>query len=140
MQALPVDGVAARALGAQPLKPEKSTNFSAGIVLTPAPNFNVTVDAYQIKVRDRILLSETLSGPVVMDALAAAGIQGIAGGLIFSNAADTRTPRPRHRQHLSGRAGRPWHRDDQPVGQFPTRPSSPISTRSPTRSPHPGWC
>ncbi len=91
VQALPVDGVAARALGAQPLKPEKSTNFSGGIVLTPAPNFNVTVDAYQIKVRDRILLSETLSGPVVMNALAAAGIQGIAGGLIFSNAADTRT-------------------------------------------------
>ncbi|MCI4589688.1 TonB-dependent receptor [Sphingobium sp. BYY-5] len=91
VQALPVDGIAARALGAVSLKPEKSTNFSAGIVLTPAPNLNLTVDAYQIKIRDRILLSETLSGTVVMNALAAAGIQGVAGGLIFSNAADTRT-------------------------------------------------
>ncbi len=91
VQALPVDGAAARALGAVPLKPEKSTNFSAGVVLTPAPNFNVTVDAYQIKIRDRILLSETLSGPTVIAALQAAGIQGIAGGLLFSNAADTRT-------------------------------------------------
>lgn len=91
VQALPVDGPAARALGAVPLKPEKSTNFSAGIVLTPAPNINITVDAYQIKIRDRILLSETLSGPVVMAALQAAGINGVAGGLIFSNAADTRT-------------------------------------------------
>ncbi|NWK95540.1 TonB-dependent receptor [Sphingobium lactosutens] len=91
VQALPVDGVAARALGAVSLKPEKSTNFSAGIVLTPASNLNITVDAYQVKIKDRILLSETLSGAVVMNALAAAGIQGVAGGLIFSNAADTRT-------------------------------------------------
>ncbi|MFC3440990.1 TonB-dependent receptor plug domain-containing protein [Sphingobium rhizovicinum] len=91
VQALPVDSAAARALGAAPLRPEKSRNLSAGIVLTPAPNLNFTVDAYQIRIRDRILLSETLSGAVVMDALAAAGIQGIAGGLLFSNAADTRT-------------------------------------------------
>ncbi|KMS58513.1 TonB-dependent receptor plug domain-containing protein [Sphingobium cupriresistens] len=91
VQALPVEGAAARALGAVPLKAEKSVNFSAGIVLTPAPNLNLTVDAYQIKIKDRILLSETLSGPTVISALEAAGIYGIAGGLIFSNAADTRT-------------------------------------------------
>jgi iron complex outermembrane receptor protein len=91
VQALPVDGVAARALGAVSLKAEKSRNLSAGIVITPAPNLNLTIDAYQIKITDRILLSETLSGTVVMNALAAAGIQGVAGGLIFSNAADTRT-------------------------------------------------
>ncbi|MEJ7927342.1 TonB-dependent receptor [Sphingobium sp. AN641] len=91
VQALPVAGPAARALGAVPLKPEKSVNFSAGVVLTPAPNLNITVDAYQIKIKDRILLSETLSGPTVIAALQAAGINGIAGGLIFSNAADTRT-------------------------------------------------
>ena len=91
VQALPVDGVAARALGAVSLKPEKSRNLSAGVVITPAPNFNLTIDAYQIRIRDRILLSETLSGTVVMNALGAAGIEGVAGGLIFSNAADTRT-------------------------------------------------
>lgn len=91
VQALPVEGAAALALGAVPLKPEKSRNLSAGVVFTPATNLNFTVDAYQIKIKDRILLSETLSGAVVMNALAAAGIQGIAGGLLFSNAADTRT-------------------------------------------------
>lgn len=91
VQALPVDGIAARALGAVSLKPEKSRNLSAGIVITPAPNLNFTIDAYQVKIKDRILLSETLSGTVVMNALAAAGINGVAGGLIFSNAADTRT-------------------------------------------------
>lgn len=91
VQALPVDSPAARALGAVPLKPEKSTNFSAGIVLTPAPNLNLTVDAYQIKVKDRILLSETLQGPAVVNILRANGIQEVFGALIFSNAADTRT-------------------------------------------------
>jgi iron complex outermembrane receptor protein len=91
VQALPVDSPAARALGAVPLKPEKSTNFSAGIVLTPAPNLNLTVDAYQIKVKDRILLSETLQGTQVVNILRANGIQEVYGALIFSNAADTRT-------------------------------------------------
>jgi iron complex outermembrane receptor protein len=91
VQALPVDSAAARALGAVPLKPEKSTNFSAGLVLTPAPNLNITIDAYQIKIKDRILLSETLQGPDVVAILQANGIQEVYGALIFSNAADTRT-------------------------------------------------
>ncbi|WP_298401664.1 TonB-dependent receptor [Sphingobium sp.] len=106
VQALPVNGAAARALGAVPLRPEKSRNLSAGLVITPASNLNFTVDAYQIRIKDRILLSETLSGDVVMNALAAAGIQGIAGGLLFSNAADTRTRGldivSSYRAHLGG--------------------------------------
>ncbi|CAN5457211.1 TonB-dependent receptor [soil metagenome] len=91
VQALPVSSAAAIALGAVPLKPEKSTNFSAGIVLTPARSLNITVDAYQIKIKDRILLSETLSGTTVLNALRTAGIDTVAGGFYFSNAADTRT-------------------------------------------------
>ncbi|WCT73808.1 TonB-dependent receptor [Sphingomonas naphthae] len=91
VQALPVDSAAALALGSTPLKPEKSTNFSGGIVLTPVPALNITVDAYQIKIKDRILLSETLSGTLVRQVLAAANIPGVAGGFYFSNAADTRT-------------------------------------------------
>lgn len=91
VSALPVDSQAAIALGAQPLKAEKSTNFSGGIVITPAPRLNITVDAYQIKIKDRILLSETLQGPVVRAVLASAGITSSAGGFYFSNAADTRT-------------------------------------------------
>lgn len=88
---LPVDSAAAKELGAQPLKPEKSTNFSAGVVLTPASNFDITIDAYQIKVKDRILLSETLQGDEVVSILRANGYQSAYGALIFSNAADTRT-------------------------------------------------
>ena len=89
--ALPVNSPAAVALGAVPLKPEKSTSFSLGTVLTPAPNLNITIDAYQIKVKDRILLSETLQGQSVVDILRANGNQSAFGALIFSNAADTRT-------------------------------------------------
>jgi iron complex outermembrane receptor protein len=91
VQALPVDSPAAIALGAQPLKPEKSTNYSAGIVFTAIPRLNITIDAYQIKIKDRIMLSETLSGALVRNVLGAAGIPGVAGGFYFSNSADTRT-------------------------------------------------
>lgn len=91
VQALPVDTAAAIALGASPLKPEKSTNFSVGTVFNALPGFNLTVDAYQIKIKDRILLSSTLTGAVVRQVLADAGITSSAGGFYFSNAADTRT-------------------------------------------------
>ncbi|CAN5408548.1 TonB-dependent receptor [soil metagenome] len=91
VQALPVASPAAVALGATPLKPEKSTNYSLGLVLSPASNLSLTVDAYQVKITDRILLSETLSGALVRQVLANAGIPGVAGGFYFSNAADTRT-------------------------------------------------
>ena len=91
VSALPVDSAAAIALGATPLKPEKSRNLSAGIVVTPIARLNITVDAYQIRIRDRILLSETLQGTLVHNVLAAAGITSAAGGFYFSNAADTRT-------------------------------------------------
>ena len=91
VQALPVDSPAAIALGARPLRPEKSTNFSAGAVFTALPRLNVTVDAYQIKIRDRIFLTGTLSGPAVTAALLAAGISTAGSGFYFANAADTRT-------------------------------------------------
>jgi iron complex outermembrane receptor protein len=91
VQALPVDSPAAIALGATPLKAEKSTNFSAGFVFNAVPRLNLTVDAYQVKIRDRILLSETLQGATVINVLRAAGITASAGGFYFSNAADTRT-------------------------------------------------
>jgi iron complex outermembrane receptor protein len=91
VSALPVDSAAAIALGATPLKPEKSKNLSAGIVITPTPRLNITVDAYQIKITDRILLSETLQGTLVRSVLSGAGITSSAGGFYFSNAADTRT-------------------------------------------------
>ncbi|WP_404711831.1 TonB-dependent receptor plug domain-containing protein [Sphingomonas sp. MMS24-J13] len=46
---------AAKVLGIPNLKPEKSTNYSVGTVLQPVSRLTITVDAYQIKLRDRIV-------------------------------------------------------------------------------------
>jgi iron complex outermembrane recepter protein len=89
----PVTSVDARYYGAVPLKPEKSTNFSGGIVLTPLPNLLVTIDGYQISVRDRIGISQqfnvTNADIAAQPALAYIG----AGGTVqyFTNGFDTKT-------------------------------------------------
>ena len=53
---------AAAGAGFSSLRPEKSTNFSAGIVLRPIPKLVITLDAYYIKIRDRIVSSGTIDG------------------------------------------------------------------------------
>lgn len=50
----PNNSTAARVLGIQVLKPELSKTFSFGATLQPTPGFEVTVDAYQVDVDDRI--------------------------------------------------------------------------------------
>lgn len=59
---LPPNSSAAGALGFGKLKPEKSTNYSLGVVLNPAPKLNITLDAYQITIRNRIVISSAFSG------------------------------------------------------------------------------
>ncbi|MBS7456806.1 TonB-dependent receptor plug domain-containing protein [Coralloluteibacterium stylophorae] len=86
-----VDDPAAIALGAEPLEPEESTSYSLGLVLQPADRLYVTVDAYQIEIDDRIILSENLTGEAVAAFLTAAGFPGVTGGRYFTNAIDTRT-------------------------------------------------
>jgi iron complex outermembrane receptor protein len=95
---LAVSSVGARALGAAPLKPEKSTNFSAGLVLKPLPGLNITVDAYQIRVRDRIIDGGVYNGVTALNALALQGVT-LQSGLtpdsvsaqFFANGVNTRT-------------------------------------------------
>ncbi len=62
LQVLPVNRPAAIALGATPLKPEQSQNYSAGITAQPIQNLDLSVDAYQINVHNRILLSGNIGG------------------------------------------------------------------------------
>jgi len=52
----------ATAAGFGALKPEKSTNFSAGMVFRPVHRLVVTLDAYYIKIKDRIVSSGTITG------------------------------------------------------------------------------
>jgi iron complex outermembrane receptor protein len=47
--------------GAVPVKPEKAVNLTAGIVITPASATTLTLDYYNIKIRDRIGLSQAFS-------------------------------------------------------------------------------
>ncbi|WP_035674328.1 TonB-dependent receptor [Flavobacterium sp. 83] len=48
----------ARQLGIKPLDAEKSTNITVGIGAKPSKNFNFTIDYYNIKVEDRIVLGD----------------------------------------------------------------------------------
>jgi len=87
----PVGNPAAIALGAQPLKAEKSHSYSLGLVLTPPGGLYVTLDAYQITITDRIVLSGNLTGSAVQDYLTSVGIPYVDGGAFFYNGVDTRT-------------------------------------------------
>ena len=81
----------ATALGAQPLEPEKSTNFGLGTVLRPASRLNITIDGYQVSVRHRIIRTGTLLGPDLSNILAANGLPASSWVTYFANAVDTRT-------------------------------------------------
>ncbi len=88
---LPANSTVARALGAEPLDAETSLSYSLGLVLQPTDALYLTVDAYQIEVNDRIVLSSNLTGAGVRNLLESQGIFGINGGRYFTNAVDTRT-------------------------------------------------
>lgn len=92
---VPVDSQIARLLGSEPLKPEKSRNYTFGAVWNPTATLNLSVDVYQINIRDRISLSGAIAttGPTVVDYLAANGITDLNYRSInyFTNASDTRT-------------------------------------------------
>jgi len=81
-----------QALGAEALKQERALNGSAGFVLNLSPRFTATVDAFRVRVRDRVTLSERLFGDDI-----AAAVQALPGGAgvesvrFFTNAVDTRT-------------------------------------------------
>jgi len=108
---IPSNSSAAQALGFPKLKPERSTNYSIGFVAHPAPRLQITVDAYEILLRDRIVGSGSIYGysagygssgivsQTVLNSLAARGIVAQSGsesltseGLnLFTNGADTHT-------------------------------------------------
>jgi len=86
----------AKSLGALPLKPETSENFDAGLILNPAQNLNLTADAYEIDVQDRVVDGGTATGAPAIAALQAAGftLQPNLAQVYtnyFTNGANTRT-------------------------------------------------
>ena len=89
----PVTSAVAQFYGAQQLKPEKATNYGLGFVYKPSAGFTFTVDAYSIKVKDRIFISQnffvTASDIAALPELASVGVGGAVQ--YFTNAFDTTT-------------------------------------------------
>lgn len=56
----PVDAPEARAVGASPLRGERSRSVGAGLALTPADELHITIDGYSTEVDDAVLLSNPL--------------------------------------------------------------------------------
>jgi iron complex outermembrane receptor protein len=96
----PVSNPLAIALGAQPLRPERSKNLSVGLVLNPFDGFNITVDYYRISIDDRIVVSENLgvtsatptaTDTAILGVIRAAGFTNFNAARYFVNGVDTKT-------------------------------------------------
>ena len=89
----PVTSDVAKYFGSKALKPEKSTNFGFGFVFQPSSALTLTVDAYQIKVTDRIFISKAFvvgaSDIAKLPELASVGVGGNVQ--FFTNSLDIRT-------------------------------------------------
>ncbi|WP_338758692.1 TonB-dependent receptor [Massilia sp. METH4] len=88
---LPASDTLARAFGAQELQPEKSTNLSLGAAWRPQRNTSVTVDAYRIRLRDRITRSSDLQSDAATAYLAGIGRGDIQSVAYLANLLDTTT-------------------------------------------------
>lgn len=75
----------AKLLGIPQLDAEKSQNFTIGFGGKVTPNFNFTLDYYNIAVKDRIILSTELTPPNSPE------FKGLSDVSFFINALDTRT-------------------------------------------------
>lgn len=80
-----------RQFGIPALKPETSKNLSLGFTAKPFQGFSVTVDAYQIDIKDRIGITGRFNGtqdPRFDAILSAAGLSQVQ---FMANAVDTKT-------------------------------------------------
>lgn len=91
IRTFPVNTAGAKALGAEPLDPEKSLNYSAGIATKPMDNLMLTIDYYHIDIRDRIVFSNNFIGPDVQQLFQDQGLTNVTGGRFFTNAINTAT-------------------------------------------------
>jgi iron complex outermembrane recepter protein len=85
----------AKALGIPDLKEETSVNYSLGITSKPARNVSLTIDAYRIDIKDRILYAgpfRRTAGSIVAQVLDAANISSeVQVVQAFANFIDTKT-------------------------------------------------
>lgn len=80
----------AMALGGRQLEPEKATNYSAGFVFRHGP-FNLTVDGYEIDLRNGLALSENISSGFSADVANLLAPYGVSSARFFINGVKLRT-------------------------------------------------
>jgi iron complex outermembrane receptor protein len=98
---LPVDNPIAISLGATPLDAETSISYSAGVVFTMLRGLSITIDAYQVEIDDRIVVTDNLTanrsatatdpGRSIARILDLAGFNTTNAARFFINGIDTRT-------------------------------------------------
>ncbi len=95
---LATSSAAGRSLGAQNLKPERSTSAEGGVVLEPVNGWHISADVYQINIRDRISGAGSIYGDTAISAIDMTGATlptGITNADVsanyFANVGSTRT-------------------------------------------------
>ncbi len=89
---LSVNDPIARALGAVPLRPEKSRNYTFGFTTSPIDRLDISLDAYRIDIDHRVTLSEQIGGDALEQFIQTQfGVPGVQAINYFTNAVDTRT-------------------------------------------------
>ena len=114
----PATSAVAKALGGKPLEAEESVNYSGGLVFHTGA-FELTVDAYQINIDNRIVLSENIQGSPTGSATAQAIFNlinppgtgnGLGAARFFINGVNTET----HGLDIVSR----YHFDTASIGRF----------------------
>ena len=84
--------VQARQLGIETLRPEKSTNISVGAGINVSKNFSITLDYYNINVKDRIVYSSSIStNNAATDLYRILQAGGLTSAQFFINGIETNT-------------------------------------------------
>jgi iron complex outermembrane recepter protein len=81
----------AQILGIPKLKQETSHSYSAGLTAKPFKGFELTVDAYQIDINNRIILTNNFNGGNNTQLQAQLNASGASTANFFTNAVDTRS-------------------------------------------------
>ena len=87
---LPAGSAIAKALGATPLTPETSLNYSAGLTYAPTRDIHAAVDVFQIDLENRIVKSAP-NFSLTAAQVAALGFPGLSSVQFFTNGVNTRT-------------------------------------------------
>ncbi|MBS1095069.1 TonB-dependent receptor plug domain-containing protein [Gluconobacter wancherniae] len=95
---LSTTSAAGRSLGAQNLKPERSTSVEGGIIVEPVKGWHISADVYQINIRDRISGAASVYDQPALNAIDLTGATlpvGITNADVsanyFANVGSTRT-------------------------------------------------